>query len=283
MNRLIKNKPWGKGLKHWIVDNRVYISVVFTWLIDKAWDLKDKYEGKGYEVSIGGPAIRLVFNRHDCYNNALYHHNPDACFTTRGCIRSCKFCAVPKIEGDFEEIDNFDPKPIVCDNNFLASSKQHFEEAINRLKNINDIDFNQGLDARLLTRYHINHLCKLKLKCVRFAWDNIKEENRVMDAINLCIKNGIPKSKIRIYVLIGFRDTPEDAYYRLSTLQRMRVLPFPMRYQPLNCSKKNSCIEDGWTDDQLKKYVKYFSNLRITNKIPFDEFVINRKIGEKEN
>ena len=96
-----------------------------------------------------------------------------------------------------------------------------------------------------------------------------------MDAINLCIQNGIPKYKISVYVLIGFNDTPDDALYRLNTLKKIGVLPYPMRYQPLYCVDKNKYIEKNWTDYELKKMVKYYSNLRITNKIPYNEFIIN--------
>ena len=34
-------------------------------------------------------------------------HNPDATFTTRGCIRACPFCTVPRTEGRFVELQDW--------------------------------------------------------------------------------------------------------------------------------------------------------------------------------
>lgn len=284
-NRLIKS-IWPKnGISVWEDNNNVLISVVFTWQIDKALKIKTTIK-TDKEILIGGPAISLTENiKFDDKINALKHFNKNACFTTRGCIRKCKFCAVNKIEGEFRELKKFNPGPIICDNNFLASSKKHFKKVIELIKRFDGIDFNQGLDARLLNKDHIDQLSKLNLKCIRFSWDNIKEENNIMKAINLCINKGISKNKIRIYVLIGFDDSPDDALYRLNTLRNMKIWPFPMRYQPLYIKNKNEYVSENWTDYELKKMIKYFANLRITNKIPYDEFEINyksRKTYKKE-
>ncbi len=83
---------------------------------------------------------------------------------------------------------------------------------------------------------------------------------------------GIVASKIRVYVLIGFNDTPEDALYRLQTIKELGAYPNPMRYQPIDCQKKNEYVSPSWTDAELKRYMRYWSNLRITRRIPFAEF-----------
>ena len=49
---------------------------------------------------------------------------------------------------------------------------------IDKLKPLSGIDFNQGLDARLLTEYHAERLAELDLKMVRLAWDHIGLESQ---------------------------------------------------------------------------------------------------------
>jgi len=179
---------------------------------------------------------------------------------------------VPIIEGKFKELDDFQLKPIVCDNNFLASSRKHFDQVIGGLKRFKNVDFNQGLDHRLLTQYRAERISELNLRCVRLAWDYVQYEREFMRAFELLRKVGIPASKIRSFVLIGFQDTPQDALYRLQKIRELGAWPNPMRYQPLDIIKKNSHVGEHWTDSELKRYMRYWSNLRYTNAIPFEDF-----------
>jgi len=280
--------PWEKvrnksGWKHggyleWTESKKAFISVVFTYLLPQAYERSIWYRTLGYQVFAGGPAVDLNPNYlnevADCslHIPTLHKHNPRACFTTRGCIRKCPFCAVPIIEGKFKELDDFQLKPIVCDNNFLASSRKHFDQVIGGLKRFKNVDFNQGLDHRLLTQYRAERISELNLRCVRLAWDYVQYEREFMRAFELLRKVGIPASKIRSFVLIGFQDTPQDALYRLQKIRELGAWPNPMRYQPLDIIKKNSHVGEHWTDSELKRYMRYWSNLRYTNAIPFEDF-----------
>lgn len=270
---------WKDGLVEWIEDDRAFISVVFSWQMQKAYQRAVWYKSSGYKVFAGGPAVDLnpdilegiaftSFRRPD----TIARHNPNATFTTRGCIRKCPFCAVPIVEGDLVELDNWPIRPIVCDNNFLASSREHFDLVIDHLKGIADVDFNQGLDIRLLTDYHAQRLAELDYRCIRFAWDDTKAERLFMRGFETARRAGIPAGRIRVYILIGFNDTPDDALYRLETVKNLGAYPNPMRYQPLDSTVKNEYIAPGWTDAELKRYMRYWANLRITRNIPFAEF-----------
>jgi len=252
----------------WKARNIVYLSVVFSWHISKAIERMAELQDQGFNVQIGGPAI----NNGNLSEEVVIRHNPNATFTSRGCIRKCKFCAVPVIEGDLVELPHWTPRPVVCDNNLLACSKKHFDSVIDKLKPIHGIDFNQGLDARLLTPYHANRIAGLNMKIVRLAWDDARSEKPFMESFNLFRVAGIPKSKIGVYVLIGFNDTPDNALYRLQTVRSLGAFPFPMRYQPIDTPIKNSFVGNHWTDGELKRFMRYWSNLRITSPIPFEEF-----------
>jgi len=236
-------------------------------------------KAQGFNIRAGGPAVAM---RRDFWTgiakvsgnvDALPRHNPNATFTSRGCPRKCGFCIVPKIEGDLIELDEWPIRPIVCDNNLLACSKNHFDNVINKLKGLKKVDFNQGLDARLLTDHHANRLTEINLEIVRLAWDHISLENKIIVAIERLVGVGIPKSKIRVYVLIGFNDTPEDALYRLQTLKDFGVWPSPMRYQPLDAVRRNDHIGANWSEPQLKDYMRYWSRLYWLEHIPFEDYV----------
>jgi hypothetical protein len=264
---------WGKGYIEWFEDNTAYISVVFSWLVERAQQRVAELEEQGLKVLIGGPAVAPRSGEFlDSGMEVITRHNPNATFTSRGCIRNCGFCLVPKVEGELKELKEWIPRPIVCDNNLLACSKKHFNLVIDRLKGIKQVDFNQGFDARLMTQYHAARLAELDLKCLRLAWDHVMLESKFRDAVDIVRAAHIPKSKLRSYVLIGYNDTPDDALYRLESLWKMGILPNPMRYQPIDTAKKNSHVAPGWTNSELIRFMRYWSNLRITRPIPFVEF-----------
>lgn len=270
------------GLVHWTNADTAFLSVVFSWQLAEAYQRAIWYKAMGYHVRAGGPAILLnpdyLANVADLTGqiNALPHHNPDATFTSRGCIRSCPFCAVPRIEGDLVELNDWEPNPIVCDNNLLACSRKHFDIVIDRLKPISNVDFNQGLDTRLLTKYHAQRLTELDLAFARIAWDNTRFESVFLTAYQTLRSAHIPKKKIRVYILFGFNDTPEDALYRFQTVKDLGSWSNPMRYQPLNTPKRNAYVASHWTEQQLRRYSRYWSRQRWLTAIPFEEYTQKR-------
>ena len=270
---------WSGGFVDWTEGNTAFLSVAFSWQLAQAFQRAAWYRQMGYMVRAGGPAVS---NNPDYLKDvaqiggevdALSRHNPDATFTTRGCIRKCPFYIVPKIEGDLVEIPDFEPKPIVCDNNLLAASMEHFDLVIDKLKPLKGIDFNQSLDARLLTKRHAERLAELDLYAVRLSWDHTGIERQFMNAFQALQDAGIPSKKIRVYCLIGYNDTPDDALYRLETVRKLGTRPNPMRYQPLDTLKRDSFIGENWTQRELKRYMRYWSRLRWLEHVPFAEYV----------
>jgi len=269
---------WSKTFLEWTQDHTAYLSVVFTWDLPAAYQRAVWLREQGYTVKAGGPAVMLMpdylADVAECNGEqvpALKRHNPHATFTSRGCIRRCPFCAVPRIEGALRELDDWQPAPIVCDNNLLACSRAHFDRVVDRLKPLSGIDFNQGLDARLLTDYHAGRLAELDCMA-RLAFDSVGYETDFMRAFELLRSAGFPKFRVRAYVLIGFQDTPADALYRLRTVAELGIDPNPMRYQALDALEKNSYVGEHWTHSELGRYMRYWSNLRYLRGVPFEEY-----------
>jgi hypothetical protein len=273
---------WSNGIAEWIEGDMAFVSAVFSWNAQKAYMRCVALRSAGYRVRAGGQA---VFQNPDMFAefdtsgtvNAIAHHNPDATFTSRGCIRNCSFCLVPKLEGELIELDDWEVKPIICDNNLLATSQAHFDRVIDRLleKRISKIDFNQGLDARILTAHHANRFSELpKNTIIRLAWDNIKTEKIYLESFGKLIAAGIKPQQIRTYVLIGYKDTPADARYRLEKVRELGALPNPMRYQPLNATSRNSFVGENWTARDLIDYTRFFSRSGFFDGVgvSFDEY-----------
>jgi hypothetical protein len=190
-------------------------------------------------------------------------------FTSRGCIRNCDFCIVKEKEGVFHDVDMSwikQKKVLLIDNNFLASPNwkeklQYFID--NKIK----VCFNQGLDLRLITEEKAEMLSKVdyrddqfKTKRIYFAWDNIKDEEMIVNGINKLISAGIKPQNIMVYVLVGFNSTFEEDMYRTKKLIEFGVKPFIMQFNR-NPKRDKKLID-------LARWI----NKRYYNFIPFEEY-----------
>ncbi len=156
-------------------------------------------------------------------------------FTSRGCVRKCKFCVVPEKEGKSHAVgdiyDLWDGKSkdlTLFDNNILALPK-HFFKICEQVKKENlRVDFNQGLDIRLLTKEMAKALKEIRVKEYRFAFDDPGQEGVIKEKVALLKECGINKSMF--YVLAGFSTTFEEDLHRLNVLRELGQNAYLMRY-----------------------------------------------------
>jgi hypothetical protein len=183
-------------------------------------------------------------------------------FSSRGCIRKCPFCSVPQLEPKFEAKKSIKHliypghrKAILWDNNILASP--YWQNIFGELEDLGlEVDFNQGLDARLLTEETVSKLKKLRIPIVRLAYDSKGVKESLKKAIGLLKDVGIDGRRIVVYCLYGHLDTPEDFVERVRELITWGVVAYPMRYQPLEPCTKDSYIPESWTGDKLEMVAK---------------------------
>lgn len=273
---------WPRGPYYWIEDRILYISIPFTWNLPDVRAKILQHDFRYDRVIVGGPAVQLmpeylkdIAETPGQLPGVLQKVNPFATKTTIGCPNKCKFCAVGsgKIDGGvFRELDDWPNLNVICDNNPLACSRKHFDKIIDRAKLLKWVDI-QNLEARLLTKYHAGRLAELKGLKTRIAWDCTSQEKYVIRALDLLKKAGINKNRVGCYVLIGYKDTPEDALYRLQTLKDLGIKPNPMRYNPLNAMTRDEYVSDKWTHKELKRFMRYWARQNWLAKIPFDEFI----------
>lgn len=265
------NSDWPKKEFSWIEGRVKYVSIPFTWNLQSVKNDLRQHSFLWDRAMVGGPATQLMpgfFDDLDYVSvgtempGILQRINPMATRTTTGCIRSCGFCGVRKLEGNFRELEDWPDKPVICDNNILAASMGHFTRVIDRLKKRGWADFNQGVDARLLTLDHARRIAEIKKPVVRLALDNMAYVDDWEKAYRILRKAGLPKKAIRSYALIGFNSDPEEAWQRCEYINAHGIKPLPMWYHPLNSLQNNIVTGDqerfGWTDFERKLIMQYY-------------------------
>lgn len=207
-------------------DQPVQISVTFTWDILEAKRLFKSWSDYYSDVQIGGPAFgdpggEFVPGR---------FIKEGVTITSRGCPWRCPWCFVPDREGEIRELP-IKPGWIIQDNNLLACSKSHVQAVFEMLaEQPKAIKFSGGLDARLLSDWHIRQLEKLRIDELWFACDHptaFKALERVAD-----LTSNFPINKKRCFVLIGFNgENIVNAESRCERVYEMGFLPFAQLYQ----------------------------------------------------
>ncbi|MBG0785963.1 MAG: cobalamin-binding domain-containing protein [Anaerolineaceae bacterium] len=190
-------------------------------------------------------------------------YRPDDAYFTRvsmGCVRRCPFCAVPVLEPEFfylqslssqiEEVkEKFGEKKdlIVLDNNILAL--KNIVDVLREIERLGFykgakfngrkryVDFNQGIDIRLVSPQIADILGRLEVKPTRLAFDTIKVKQMYTKGVKLLADYGV--KNFMTYIMYNYEDTPQDFYNRISTnidLQRecnIRISGFPMKFVPI--------------------------------------------------
>ena len=215
--------------------------------------------------------------------------NGSIIFSSRGCIRNCRFCAVPKIEGKSSRLEDSIKKfvsdehtrIIFFDNNILGARnwRNIFDELIEIGKKV---DFNQGLDARLITSESAEKIVQLKMDKIRIAYDS-KSMGKLIERGVKHLKNaGISPRKIFAYTLFNFTDTPKDFFERVRQLLNWGVVSYPMNFQPVYSLDKNKYISPNWSSAELQKVILALRVIGYGGAFPPHAGLVN-KFNEAKN
>ena len=212
--------------------DKVYKSKVFTFTPDVSTFVQSD------ETVQGGTGYKM-YNDLFCDDTepdySLYPQYKHAYgFLTRGCVRHCPWCIVPKKEGsirayrDIETVLQGRKTAILMDNNILASN--HGLEQLEKIIDIGcKVDFNQGLDSRLVTDEIAFLLSKIKwIRFIRFACDTTPAVEPLLKAIEKLNKFGVKNYRIFVYLLVKDVD---DANERCKILKKLNLNPFAQTYR----------------------------------------------------
>ena len=241
-------------------------------------------------ADLQGPPIEELIPDYSILDRAQYQYPVyDAYFgyASRGCVRRCKFCGVPKLEGAQRDMPPLSrlvsgiarahgekKDLILMDNNVTAAPR--FKEIIAEIRDLGfvpgatlrregagpvkrRVDFNQGVDARILVKspMFLKEISTICISPLRIAFDHVGMRKIYEQAVRMAADNAIVN--LSNYMLYNFMDSPTDLYERMRMnieLNRelgIRIWSFPMRYQPVNL-KDRSHVGRNWNPYFLRSF-----------------------------
>ncbi len=131
-------------------------------------------------------------------------------------------------------VDTATKKSILDADDFFAPL---FEKYRNKSVKARYVDFNQGLDARLLTPKKMKKLSEIPIRPLRIAFDAWSLRKTYEKAVRLAASNGI--RDMSNYLLYNYEERPVDLYRRLKLNIDLceeldvNIYSFPMKYHPI--------------------------------------------------
>lgn len=253
--------------------DKVYLSKVFSFSPDVDYPIDaDEVEkgGTGYCISlVNGKEVfdqsknkNLPYEIEHIYPDySLYPHlTKDTAFgfLTRGCPRGCDFCIVEKKEGrcsvkvaDLSEFWRGQKNIVLCDPNILACKdwRELLQQCIDSKA---WIDFNQGLDIRLMTEEKARMIAQMRIKEIHFAWDRYEDKDIIVPKLKMyadAVSLRPHGHHAIVYTLVNFNTTLEQDLERIYTLRDMGYWAYVMIYDKEHC-------------DQVYKKLQRWVNMR---------------------
>jgi hypothetical protein len=246
--------------------DRIYASKIFEFTPDYPYfgwfgDAEIIRGGTGYSLTTNLPEeIEAEYPDYELFNCGYALG-----FTTRGCIRKCPFCVVPEKEGMIKACSDIygfwrgQKEILFLDNNILALPDHFKLIAEQTIENKVKVDFNQGLDIRLVTPEIAEILSRIHWqRFIRFSFDSVKIEKQVRRGVENLNKCGIKSYRIFFYVLIGYDSTPEEDLHRIQVLKSYGCEIFAMPY-----NKK---------DKYQRRFARWVNHRAIFNTVEWKDY-----------
>ena len=197
-------------------------------------------------------------------------------FMSRGCPRGCDFCHVKDKEGlrsckvaDLSEfwsgqknIQLFDPNTLAC-----KEWKSILQQLIDSKAYV---DFNQGVDIRLMTEEKAQMLKQVKVKQIHFAWDRYEDKEIIQPKFKQftdVFGKSFNRAKTQCYVLCGFKEKKvldEDIERIMWLRNECSISPYVMLYDKEHIQKGH----------ELRKLQRWVNNRIIFWSCPtFEEYL----------
>lgn len=232
--------------------DKVYISKIFSFSND--YDLPIYSEqivkgGSGYCIELVDGKEVYRTEKDNTLPEEVEHFYPDYSlygiedtaygFLTRGCPRNCAFCHTTQKDGcksykvaNLSEFWNGQKNVVLLDQNILAC-KDHAELLGQLIDSKAKVEFNGGLDIRMINEKNIELIKQLNLKCIHFAFDRWQDRDIIEPKLReFASRTGYNKDKgrVMVYILCNFDTTLEQDIYRIQLCRELKFSPYPMIY-----------------------------------------------------
>lgn len=264
--------------------DKVYMSKVFSFTPDYPYYIDaDEVErgGTGYAITLENGQEVYDKAKDKALPEEIEHIYPDYSlypeqtkdtaygFLTRGCPRGCSFCHVKSKEGgcsykvaDLSEFWRGQKNIVLCDPNILACP-----EHLDLLQQLADsgakVNFNQGLDIRLITDKNLEILKQIKLESIHFAFDRWQDKDIIEPRLRAFKeKTGYHRNngRVMVYILMNYDTTIEQDLYRIQLCRELNFSPYPMIYDKEHC------------DPVYRKIQRWCSNFIFWKTPTFEEY-----------
>ncbi len=265
----------------------VYMSKVFSFTPNYMYPIRAKKiikGGSGYCIKVvDGKEVydkskdkNLPYEIEHIYPDYSIYNITDTAygFMSRGCPRGCKFCHVKVKEGqksikvaDLKEFWNGQKNIELMDPNTLACYewKDILQQLIDSKAKVN---FNQGLDIRMMTEEKAKMLSQIKIKAIHFAWDRYEDKDMIIPKFKMFSKyTKISNHDLQVYVLCNFNTTIEQDLERIYTLRKIGYAPYVTLYNKDSLPKGHI----------LRKLQRWVNNRWIFWKVETFEEYLKRK------
>lgn len=237
--------------------DKVYMSKVFSFTPEYPYYVNADEVikgGTGYCISLVDGKEIFDKSKHTDLAEEIEHVYPDYelygiedtayGYMSRGCPRNCDFCHVGKKEStiarkvaDLSEfwngqkyIELYDPNTLACPD---------WKDILTQLRDSKAwVDFNQGVDIRLMTEEKAELLKQIKIRHIHFAYDRYEDKEMIEPRFRKLKKiTGWTRNKVVVYVLCGFNTTMEQNLERIMFLRGLDFQPYVMLYDKENIPK----------------------------------------------
>ena len=243
--------------------DRAYLSKVFSFTPDFDYFI-DADEiikgGTGYAIEIKDGRECFDKAKHGNLPEEIEHIFPDYSlygitdtaygFMSRGCPRGCGFCHVKDKEGlksykvaNLSEFWNGQKYIELMDPNTLACSE--WRDILGQLADSGaTVNFNQGVDIRLMTEAKAEAIKAVKTKRIHFAFDRYEDGPIIKPRLEQFSKvSGFDHHKVSVYVLCNFNTTIEQDLERIMFIRSIDFQPYVMLYDKANIKRGSELLK----------------------------------------
>jgi len=250
----------------------VCLSVIFSWHAPLACEIARRMKDFA-EVWCGGPGIFTLAHwwKQETGLERVKGLDPrfdrqrgtyKMTFASRGCPVNCSFCIVPRLEGTAFTFDpEFDPAPVLCDNNLSALPTDYQEHIIQRYQaaHVPLLDANSGFEPHYFDEETYRRWKPVLRGPWRFALDETRELEDVQRMMQVLKSESA--SKKRVYCLVG-NEPIQTCYERACKIIEWGGEPFCQFILPLNWlgDPHHVKLRYDWTSyEQGRDFCRYFN------------------------